>query len=213
LAACTRALRYRVLSAEEVEALPFVDESVLERIQQPIDMPLRWKAQDAEHSQVMGSYEEETQVHVTTSILSYSYEELDSALCDEKTCSVDGEEIKLEEPKCRPLLRLKVENRLQTDDNALQATLIGEVGIWGSQEDESNAPDELHSHGYVDLRDVLGTLRFELDEPRQARLLLQITYDAQGIHGYVAPQVILSDVGAGTFDTPLIGGWGWYYDR
>jgi hypothetical protein len=211
LDACVRALRSRELSAEEAEALTFVEEGLLERIQQPIDMPMRWKPQDAEHVRVLGTYEKETRVHVTTRILSYTYWDLDPALCgDDKTCTVDGEEI--DGSPCRPVLGITVENRLRTEDNALNATLTGQVGIWGSHPDEVHVPNAVRCHSIVDLRDVLGTLRFELDEPRPARLLLQINYDGPETDGYVAPQVILSDIGAGAYDTPLRGGWGSFYD-
>jgi hypothetical protein len=200
------------LDAAQVEALPFVDLAELRaRVEQTIDMPMYWTIEDAKLARVLGGYQEKTQVRIRTKIVSYTYDEVDPALCAGGSCPLEGDPVGL---PCRSLLRIGIESELRTADGAVEATLVGEAAKWGPGSAVfGDTASEITSYSAVDLRDARGTLRLGSAGPtaRSGELTLEITYGTHRTTGTLAPTLIFEEESPGvsltTYEAPLVGEW------
>lgn len=134
------------------------------RLSQPVDMSMRWLGEVAadQGSARMGllvrGYEVETRIQATLSITSsFRYQREERGQCEGTTCW-----------RCGSSVEVDVRVELRTLDGAVQATAEGVAWQAPGYENggDPSDPYAIAFNASVDLRDVVGTLRFST--PRNA---------------------------------------------
>lgn len=213
---CVSVMKGVMVSESEAAALPFLDLALLKaRIEAPIDASLRWTVgkvnewDTIKYSKVLGGYDSETRLHLTTRVTGYRHFFPDPELCDGTMCP-DGDHW-FDQRECYDYLELTVESSVKTDDDALMGELAGEAVITGPSLHFASNVDEVMVRTIADLTTIRGRLKLDAVDLDPARGYLSIKgmISPSGVDARIYATLVFEEIteGAVTVDghpAPLV---------
>jgi hypothetical protein len=171
-AACVSALRYQEVDRAQAEDIGFGVDEYTRVVEMPLDLPMRWLAEDSEAGGPALGYEQDTRLRLTLEIEGFEYAELDPARCDDTSCTLeDGTTTEVD--GCEPFVFVRARGEFETADGAVEATLESQpISLLRAGEVEPVAAAR------VDLTQVRGTLRIDpaIPEPYVGVIHLSLQY-------------------------------------
>jgi len=146
-------------------------------VEMPLDVAMRWVAEDSDAGGPATGYAEDTRLQLRLEVDGFEYAELDPERCDDTSCTLEDGGM-IDGTGCEPFLLVRASGELETEDGAVQATLESQnVRLMRPHEET-----DLTVAARADLAAVRGTLRIDpaVPEPYGGVIDLSVHYELSG---------------------------------